>query len=132
MRVKTICQLGAFGIVLLLLASMLSAKAAANTVPAAGLAERQVAVTANLLKPSECAGLDLSAVIVGGGVFTGTAASELILGSSGVDTINGGGGDDCIVGGGGIDALLGNGGTDVCIGGPGADVLDLSCEARYQ
>ena len=132
MNVKALAYAGMCALVGLLLVSVLSATAAANTVPISGLADRQVAITANALKPAMCAGLDLTAVVAGSGIITGTNASELMLGSSGADTINGGGGNDCILGGDGIDHLFGNGGTDVCIGGAGVDALDLSCETQYQ
>lgn len=90
------------------------------------------APTANQLKPAQCAALSLSVVRVVSGTFTGTAAAELIIGSSGVDTLRGGNGDDCILGGSGNDSLRGDGGTDVCIGGPGTDTFHSTCETQIQ
>lgn len=90
------------------------------------------APTANQLKPSACAALNLTIVRVGSGTITGTNAAELILGSSGADTMRGGAGTDCLVGGAGNDSLRGDGGTDVCIGGPGVDTFVNSCETQIQ
>ena len=104
----------------------------ANSVPSTKAADRSQAITANTLKPTECAGITLTAVVRGSGTFSGTDASELILGSSGVDTISGGKGNDCILGGGDDDSLLGNQDTDVCIGGPGTDTFSPSCETQIQ
>jgi len=88
--------------------------------------------TANQLKPSQCAALNLTAVVVGSGAFAGTSAAELVLGSTGVDAIRGQGGSDCILGGLGNDSLRGDGGTDVCIGGPGIDTFHSTCETQIQ
>jgi Ca2+-binding RTX toxin-like protein len=88
------------------------------------------------VKPAECAGITVTALVTGAGTFNGTAASELVLGGSGADTINAGGGDDCMLGGGGNDSIQGQAGTDVCIGGPGTDsfgILGLGgCETEIQ
>jgi Ca2+-binding RTX toxin-like protein len=91
------------------------------------------ASTIDQLKPTECNSITtMTAIVTGAGTFSGTGASELILGSAGVDTIRGNGGNDCIVGGGGNDSLRGGGGAgDVCIGGPGTDTF-TGCESQYQ
>jgi Ca2+-binding RTX toxin-like protein len=105
---------------------------AADNAVSGGRVDRVTApVTANALKPAACAGIPLSQVVVGSGVFGGTAAAELILGGAGADTIVAGDGDDCVVGGGGIDTITGGIGTDVCIGGAGLDVF-LTCETQVQ
>jgi Ca2+-binding RTX toxin-like protein len=88
--------------------------------------------TANQLKPSACASLNLTTVLVGAGAITGTGAAELVLGSAGVDTVRGGAGNDCLVGGAGNDSLRGDGGTDVCIGGAGTDTFHSTCEMQIQ
>jgi Ca2+-binding RTX toxin-like protein len=90
------------------------------------------APTANQLKPTACAALNLSTVRVVSGTFTGTGAAELIIGSPGVDTLRGGAGSDCILGGAGNDSLRGDGGTDVCIGGAGTDTFHATCETQIQ
>ncbi|HEX4745895.1 MAG TPA: hypothetical protein VFU99_03335 [Gaiellaceae bacterium] len=106
---------------------------ATNVVPASLAGSSDVgAATANQLKPSACAALNLTTIRVGSGTITGTSAAELILGSAGVDTMRGQGGNDCIVGGAGNDSLLGDSGTDVCIGGAGTDTFSSSCETRIQ
>lgn len=56
--------------------------------------------------------------------FTGTAASEVIIGTPEQDTINGGAGDDAICGLGGGDTLRGEAGNDFLIGGDGDDELN--------
>jgi len=54
---------------------------------------------------------------------TGTAASELIIGTPGDDALTGAGGDDLILGCGGNDTLTGGPGDDRLVGGPGNDSL---------
>jgi Ca2+-binding RTX toxin-like protein len=115
--------LAAVALGVLLVVSLSTALAAANTVPPSKAGSTTQAITVNILKPPECAALTLTAIRTGGGVFSGTGASELILGSAGNDTITGGGGTDCIVGGDGNDTLTGGNSTDVLIGGAGDDLL---------
>jgi Ca2+-binding RTX toxin-like protein len=102
-----------------------------NVVPDthAGISTR--ATGPNDVKPSSCSGVTVTAYVSGSGLVTGTAASELLLWSTGIDTISGLGGNDCIVGGGGNDIIDGGLGTDVCLGGPGTDTF-LSCETQVQ
>jgi Ca2+-binding RTX toxin-like protein len=87
-------------------------------------------VTANELKPPECAAIDLGDIRPpqGGGGAGGTA---LTLGTPGNDRIVAGGHDDCILGGAGDDSINGGGGFDVCIGGPGVDTF-RNCEVVFQ
>ena len=118
-----------FGSLALILASVVFAVAAANSVPATNLDDQQFAITVNDLKPPECSALNLTAIVEcapGGGTCRGTAANELILGTSWAETIRGQGGTDCIMGGGGNDTLRGGSGADVCIGGPGDDTF-INC-----
>lgn len=105
---------------------------ASTVVPTSKAGRDTRAVTANALKPSACSALVLTGIRVGSGTFNDTAASNLVLGSSGVDTIRGMNGNDCILGGGGNDSLRGDGGTDVCVGGPGTDSFHASCETQIQ
>lgn len=93
--------------------------AAENIIQPSTIGYASVPITANQLKPPECAFLDLTnyIVIVGNGAIQGTDGNDLILGSAGKDNIHGNGGDDCIVGGGGGDQIFGDAGNDVCIGG---------------
>jgi len=132
MSMRMLYRFVVLGLVALVLASVMSAMAATNTVPKSGLAMVERSVTANDLKPAACDGLSLSNVIAATGAISGTAQSELILGGPGADTISGEGGNDCILGGGGSDHLYGDSGTDVCIGGAGSDILDDSCETRVE
>lgn len=108
------------------------AYAASSAVPTSNAGRRVQAITVNSVKPAACSGITLVGIRTGSGTFSDTAASDLVLGSSGVDTIRGLGGSDCIVGGGANDSLRGDGGTDVCIGGPGTDTFHSSCETQIQ
>jgi Ca2+-binding RTX toxin-like protein len=118
-------------------------------VPASRASDSQDPITPNDLKPSECAGLVVTAKIAGSGTLTGTTAAELIVGGPGVDTISGGGRRDCVMGGGGADSINGNGGNDVILGGDGNDSINggagtdicyggagtdtfLNCETQFQ
>ncbi len=103
----------------------------ANSVPSSKAADRSQAITANTLKPTECAGLTLSNLVYGSGTINGTNAADLILGGSAIDTISGSQSTDCILGGGGDDSINGGNGSDVCIGGPGTDTF-TNCETQYQ
>jgi Ca2+-binding RTX toxin-like protein len=131
-------RLVVFGILTLGLMSLFSALAAANNVPPSGKLDTTVALTANNLKPSECAGVNVTNTVVGSGTIAGSSGNDLVLGSTGVDTIRGSDpavlgtdGDDCILGGGGDDTLSGDGtlwglwgaGNDVILGGDGNDTI---------
>ena len=136
------------GLLTLILASIFSAFAASVTVPPSKLDDRIYTISANDLKPPECAALDLTNVIAGG---NGGSGNDLILGTSNADTFAGGDGDDCILGGGDNDSLNGGNGVDVLLGGDGDDTLsgddgpsdecygengtdsfDVSCETQIQ
>ena len=121
MIVRLCWCLGLCGLVALLIVSIVTASAAANTVPSTSVDYHTFGIDANDLKPAACAGLNLTSIVSGSGTISGDAGNTLILGSSGDDTITGMDGSDCIVGGGGDDTLVGGGGDDVLIGGPGAD-----------
>ena len=111
------------------LAILAVAFAAANSVPATTVGQIQVPIGANDLKPPECAGINLTTIVVG---VTGTNGSDLVLGTAAGETVKGNGGDDCLVAGGGNDALNGGAGTDVCVGGPGTDSFNGTCETQIQ
>jgi Ca2+-binding RTX toxin-like protein len=104
---------------------------ATNTVASSRLGGGGAGVSANDLKPVECAALDLELVRAGGG-GGGGGANTLVLGTSGNDNLVGAAGDDCLLGGPGNDVLRGNSGVDVCVGGPGNDSFHQSCETRIQ
>jgi Ca2+-binding RTX toxin-like protein len=114
MIIRNIYRLAFLGLLALIMVSVNFALAAVTDIQDTTLYADDLVtpeVSANDLKPSECASIDLSAKVEGSGTINGTGASELILGSSGPDTINGGGGDDCIVAGGGNDDLTGDSAT---------------------
>lgn len=115
---------------------------ASNTVPASNLGEDLRSITADAVKPAECAGIALTTIVA-----DGTAANDLVLGTSagdsirgrqgedcvlagaGADTLRGGTGDDILLGQAGDDHLIGNPGIDVCRGGAGTDTFQ-SCETE--
>lgn len=102
--------------------------AAANSVVGSRVGAASRPVTANDLKPPECAALNLTVVVVGGG-SGGQAA--LVLGTAGNDNLTGAARGDCLVGGNGNDRLNGGPGVDVCIGGAGNDTFQ-ACETQIQ
>src|SRR4051812_27809030 len=105
------------------------ANTASNVVPGSRLGQIVQPITVNDLKPPACAGITLTSLVTGSGIFAGTVGADLILGGAGVDTITGNNGDDCILGGGGLDQLSDNGGNDVCIAGRGGATY-ASCESQ--
>jgi len=133
MILRTFHRLALIGFTVLILASVFSAVAAANTVPSSRLGDRRMVINADALKPTQCSAITLTALVIcpANGACNGTTANELILGTVNADTIKGNGGNDCIIGGGGDDDLTGNGGRDVCIGGPGNDKFK-QCETQIQ
>ena len=131
---KKLGRLAFLALLILILASTAFAFSASNAVPTSHLDDVSNAINANALKPTNCAALTLTAIVVcpGGGVTCrGTGASELILGSSGGEQIRGQGGSDCILGGAGDDDIRGGNGNDVCIGGPGNDTFN-NCAVQIQ
>lgn len=111
--------------------NLVVALSASGFVPPTYAGNSTRAITANDLKPAECAALDLASVSGGSGLVVGTAANELLLGSELIDSIEGAGGDDCLVGGPMEDTLTGGLGVDVCVGGDGVDVF-VGCETEIQ
>jgi Ca2+-binding RTX toxin-like protein len=112
------------GLLALILVSVVGALAAANKVPKSGVDDISYPITANDLKPPECAGLNLSTIVAGRGKIKGGHYSSLILGSPDADDIDAGPGTDCVLGGGGNDILRGQNGGDVLLGGPDDDDLN--------
>jgi Ca2+-binding RTX toxin-like protein len=111
---------------------VLAAVTATNAVPAtkAGRALVTRAPTANELKPSACAALNLTDWIAGSGTVTAaTNANTLVLGGAGIDSLKGKNGNDCLVAGAGADTLNGGLGTDVCIGGTQINTF-VACETQ--
>ncbi len=115
---------------------------ASNTVPASNLGEDIQPITANDVKPLECAGLNLTAVVTAGtsgnDLVVGTGAGETVRGRQGTDCILAGAGADTLRGDSGSDVLLvqagndhlvGGGGSDVCYGGAGTDTFN-NCETQ--
>ena len=111
-----VAKLSFFGLAALVVISVMSAAAAANTVPPSLASVTDHPATFNDFAPPECSHLTLTRVQYGGG--GGGGGEVVILGSATSETLSGGGGDDCIVGGSGNGTLQGQGGNDVLIGGP--------------
>ncbi len=107
MKPSGILRFAGIFLIALIAVNVASAFAAANSVPATRLDDDTFPISANDLKPAECSSLNLTNIVVIAGNGSGTAANDLILGSSGSDTLRGSDGDDCIVGGGGDDSLDG-------------------------
>ncbi len=131
MRVISVLKILAWGLLLLILASIVSAFAAGINVPPSNIGEQSAQVTAEDIKPPACQFLHLTNIVSGSGTLIGTAANDLIIGSAGADSIDGLGGDDCILGGNGDDIIIGNDGSDVCLGGTGTDSF-TTCESEAQ
>src|SRR5262245_35558806 len=92
-------QLGLVGLLVVSIAGIISALAAANTVPTSGKLDTMVTLTVKHLQPQDCNSLSLTTyVLAPGNNFTNSGASALVLGIVGFDNIRGGGGNDCIVG----------------------------------
>jgi Ca2+-binding RTX toxin-like protein len=131
MKIPFALRLSIFGLVALIIINVVTAFAAANTIPDTNVTYQTRTVGINSLKPSTCAGWTLTNLVTGTGTLTGTEGNDLILGSSSTDTIDGLGGEDCILGGGGDDLITGGDGIDVCLGGPGTDTF-ATCEAQIE
>ena len=100
MNTRFLSRLAVFALVLLVLVGIMTAAAAANTVPTSHLTDQTTAMTANNLKPSQCASYNLTSLVVcgAGGTCNGTTANDLILGSTTNNRINGRAGTDCCIG----------------------------------
>ena len=100
MNTRLLSRLAGFTLVILVMVGIITAAAAANTVPTTHLTDQTTAVTANNLKPSQCASYSLTTLVVCGSASTctGTTANDLILGSSSTGRINGRAGTDCCIG----------------------------------
>ena len=123
-------QLGLTGLLVLSIVGIISALAAANTVPASGKLDTTITLTVKHLQPQDCNSLSLTTyVLTPGGNFTNNGASALVLGVSGNDTLRGGGGNDCLVGGAGGDTLRGGTGNDICFGNTATSFV--RCAASY-
>ncbi len=103
------------------LASVVSGVAASNSVPSTRASDLTATITANDLKPPECASINLTVVL---SIAAAGNASALRLGTAADETNSGESGSDCVLGGAGNDTLTGGSGVDVLLGGPGNDVLN--------
>jgi Ca2+-binding RTX toxin-like protein len=131
MRFWRYAQFTLIGLLTLGIAGLISALAAANSVPSSGKLDTTVTLTVKQLQPQDCNGLNLTAYMLApGAAFTNNGASALILGVTGYDNIKAGGGNDCIVGGAGSDKLTGGTGSDICFGD--ATTTFSSCSASYR
>lgn len=90
--------------------------AASNVVSATRIGQTSQVVTPNSLKPSACAALNLSVVVVGAGDPL-ASANQLLLSGPANSAVVGGSGDDCIVASTSVATIDGGTGTNVCFGG---------------
>jgi Ca2+-binding RTX toxin-like protein len=136
MTIRRIRALTLVFLAALILVSVFTALAAANSVPDVRLADKRFATSISDFTPPDCVGLNLTNITSASGLTFGTDQGDLILGSASGEIILGLGGDDCILGGVGNDTLVGFAGTDVCIGGPGTDTFQflfwVGCETEIQ
>jgi hypothetical protein len=100
MNTRPLSRLAIFALGLVVLASILTAAAAANTVPSTRLTNQSRAIDANALKPVQCAALNLASIVNcnSSPVCNGKNINELILGSPSTNKINGHAGQNCCVG----------------------------------
>jgi Ca2+-binding RTX toxin-like protein len=124
MRITRMSYWMSASLVVLVTISIIFVLSAANTIPATKAGSVSSAINANALKPTECAGISLTRVVVIANGDVPSNQNELILGTPASETINGGGGADCILGGAGDDNLQGGNGKDVLMGGPGNDAIN--------
>jgi Ca2+-binding RTX toxin-like protein len=127
MITRTLSRLALFGLVALILASVITAVATANSVPDTYRTNQDLgARTANQLKPTECDALNLTNIVLcpAAGTCSGTGNNDLILDTASGHTIDAGNGADCVLGGAGNDTISGQGGNDVLLGGDGDDILN--------
>lgn len=117
-------RLAGLGGICILLAGTMAAYAASNTVPSTRMDQENVVITANALKPSACASLNLVSIVSGSGTISGTNQNDLVLASAGIDNLDGRGGADCLMAGSGGDTLTAGNGTDILLGGDGDDTLN--------
>lgn len=112
-RIRVLINIVLIGCLEIFLISKNVGLAWTNWIPDTGMIDRiiQSPVTANDLKPPECASLDLQNIITGNGTFFGTTGNDLILGSVIPDVVDGVEGNDCIIGGSGDDTLINGSGT---------------------
>jgi len=122
MNIRAFPRLMFFGLIALILFSMVAAFASGIIMSPTTADNIIVPVHAEDLKPITCT-MTLTDIIRGAGTITGTSNNELILGSSGSDTIDAGGGDDCILGAAGDDNINGGDGDDHILGGDGDDSI---------
>jgi len=100
MNIRLLSRLAVFAFGILVMVGILTASAAANTVPTSHLSDQTTAITANNLAPSQCASYNLTALVVCGAAATcnGANKDELILGSPTTNKINGRAGTNCCIG----------------------------------
>ena len=130
MNIWRYCRIGLVGLLALSIAGVISALAAANTVPASGKLDTTVTLTVKHLQPQDCNSLNLTAYLISpGGNFKNNGMSALILGVVGFDSIKAGIGNDWVVGGAGGDTISGGMGGDICLGD--TTTTFNSCAASY-
>lgn len=133
MNRSLLLRLAVGALIWLMLAGLAQALAATNTIANSSRVDYVNAIIVRDLLPPECAGLNITAIVIAtpGGTTVSNNAANLILGSPLNDTIRSQGGTDCVVAGGGNDLLYGGNGRDYLLGGPGNDTLYGDAQADY-
>ena len=120
MQARSFFRIMFYGLIALILISVVTAFAADLFIDPATVDMDSVSIDAEDLKPPACT-MYLTTIRRGTGTITGTSGNDLILGSSGIDMIDGLEGDDCILGAEGDDIITGGNDNDHIIGGDGND-----------
>jgi hypothetical protein len=103
MNIRFISRLAIFALLILVLTSILTAAAASNTVPSTRLTNQTKPITANDIKPPQCAAFNLTGIFVcPKNNCRAPGPDLLVIGIPTTKKINGGGGNSCCVGDPGI------------------------------
>ncbi|MGA2505821.1 MAG: hypothetical protein ABSG01_17215 [Anaerolineales bacterium] len=99
MKTRHIAWLAGLVLFILVVASILTAAAASNTVPPTRLTDKTIPIAANDVKPPQCKSFDLVSIYVCTKPNCQAPRPDaLVIGTSKTNKIDGGGGDSCCVG----------------------------------
>jgi hypothetical protein len=99
MKTRLISWFAGLALFLLVIASILTAAAASNTVPPTRLSDQTIPIAANDVKPPQCKALDLVEIFVCKKPnCLAPGPDMLVIGTSRTNKIDGGGGESCCVG----------------------------------
>jgi hypothetical protein len=99
MKTRLIAWFAGIALLILVLASILTAAAASNTIPPTRLTDQTIPITANAIKPTQCKAFDLSGIFICNKPNCKAPSSNLlVIGVANTNKIDGGGGNSCCVG----------------------------------